>query len=330
MLLLAQVAAIGVWMAAEAARAPAQGIGVAPEAGRLRLAVMELNGSALRIQQTQGPMPQGGVQTTQTVNLPQPPEFARTLTEILTTSLITTGRFVVLERQQMQAVLAEQDLNAAGRVNKETGAAQGHVIGAQAMITGDITGFAYTQQSLGGGALNVIKNIKVGASRVSASVIIDLRLIDAATGEVLASATGDGNASSTGVAADLTKGDQQISASGAWSTPLGQASRAAITKVVEQLVAGMPEPRWSAKIVEVRDDVVYLNAGADGGVSPGQVLEVYDVQPPLIDPDTGRNLGAPDKLLGEIQVETVLPGFSTAKVVSGTGFARNNVVRRKS
>jgi hypothetical protein len=215
-------------------------------------------------------------------------------------------------------------------VNKETGAAQGHVIGAQAMITGDITGFAYTQQSLGGGALNVIKNIKVGASRVSASVIIDLRLIDAATGEVLASATGDGNASSTGVAADLTKGDQQISASGAWSTPLGQASRAAITKVVEQLVAGMPEPRWSAKIVEVRDDVVYLNAGADGGVSPGQVLEVYDVQPPLIDPDTGRNLGAPDKLLGEIQVETVLPGFSTAKVVSGTGFARNNVVRRKS
>jgi curli biogenesis system outer membrane secretion channel CsgG len=275
-------------------------------------------------------MPQGGVQTTQTVNLPQPPEFARTLTEILTTSLITTGRFVVLERQQMQAVLAEQDLNAAGRVNKETGAAQGHVIGAQAMITGDITGFAYTQQSLGGGALNVIKNIKVGASRVSASVIIDLRLIDAATGEVLASATGDGNASSTGVAADLTKGDQQISASGAWSTPLGQASRAAITKVVEQLVAGMPEPRWSAKIVEVRDDVVYLNAGADGGVSPGQVLEVYDVQPPLIDPDTGRNLGAPDKLLGEIQVETVLPGFSTAKVVSGTGFARNNVVRRKS
>jgi curli biogenesis system outer membrane secretion channel CsgG len=330
MLLLAQVAAIGVWMAAGAARAPAQGIGVAPEAGRLRLAVMELNGSALRIQQTQGPMPQGGVQTTQTVNLPQPPEFARTLTEILTTSLITTGRFVVLERQQMQAVLAEQDLNAAGRVNKETGAAQGHVIGAQAMITGDITGFAYTQQSLGGGALNVIKNIKVGASRVSASVIIDLRLIDAATGEVLASATGDGNASSTGVAADLTKGDQQISASGAWSTPLGQASRAAITKVVEQLVAGMPEPRWSAKIVEVRDDVVYLNAGADGGVSPGQVLEVYDVQPPLIDPDTGRNLGAPDKLLGEIQVETVLPGFSTAKVVSGTGFARNNVVRRKS
>jgi curli biogenesis system outer membrane secretion channel CsgG len=326
---VALVAAAYLWMAG-AAPARAQSIGVAPGTGRLRLAVMELNGSALRIQQTTGQMPQGGVQTSQTVNLPPPPEFARTLTEILTTALINTGRFVVLERQQMQAVIAEQDLNAAGRVNKETGAAQGHLIGAQAMINGDITGYSYTQQSIGGSALNLIKNMKVGASRVSASVIVDLRLIDAATGEVLASAKGNGSASSTGVAADLIKEDQQVSASGSWSTPLGQASRAAITKVVAQLVADMPEPRWSAKVVEVRDGVVYLNAGTDGGVSPGVVLEVYEVQEALIDPDTGKNLGAPDKLLGEIQIETVQAGFSTAKVVTGAGFARNNVVRRKS
>ena len=326
---LAPLAAICLWMAAGTVPAHAQSVGVAPETGKLRLAVMDLNGSALRIQQTQGQMPQGGQQTTQTVNLPPPPEFARTLTEMLTTTLITTGRFVVLERQQMQAVVAEQDLNSAGRVNKETGAAQGHLIGAQAMITGDITGYSYTQQSLGGNALNVIKGLKVGASKVKAAVVIDLRMVDAATGEVLASAKGSGSASSSGVATDITKDDQQISATGAWSTPLGQASRAAIGKVVEQLVAGMPEPRWSAKIVEVRDSVVYLNAGADAGVSKGQVLQVYEIQPALIDPDTGKNLGAPDKLLGEIRVETVQTGFSTASIVTGSGFARNNMVRRK-
>jgi curli biogenesis system outer membrane secretion channel CsgG len=324
------LAAICIRVAAGAPPARAQGIGVAPEAGKLRLAVMDLNGSALRIQQTQGQMPQGGGgQTTQTVSLPPPPEFARTLTEMLTTTLNTTGRFVVLERQQLQAVVAEQDLNAAGRVNKETGAAQGHIIGAQAMITGDITGYSYTQQAVGGNSLNVIKGLKVGASRVSAVVVIDLRMVDAATGEVLASAKGSGKASSSGVATDITKEDQQISATGAWSTPLGQASRAAITKAVEQLVAGMPEPRWSAKIVDVRDGVVYLNAGTDGGVSPGQVLQVYEVQPALIDPDTGKNLGAPDKLLGEIRIETVQTGFSTASIVSGSGFVRNNLVRRK-
>jgi curli biogenesis system outer membrane secretion channel CsgG len=326
---LAPMVAICIAMAAGLFPAHGQSIGVGPQPGKLRLAVMDLSGSALRIQQVQGQMPQGGVQTTQTVSLPPPPEFARTLTEILTTTLINTGRFVVLERQQMQAVLAEQDLNAAGRVNKETGAATGHVIGAQAMITGDITGYSYTQQALGGSALNVIRGLKVGASRVSAAVVVDLRMVDAATGEVLASATGSGSASATGVATDLTKDDQQISASGAWSTPLGEASRAAIAKVVEQLVAGMPEPRWSARVVEVRDTIVYLNAGADGGVSPGLVLQVYEVQPALIDPETGKNLGTPDKLLGEIQIETVQAGFSTARIVTGSGFARNNVVRRK-
>jgi len=327
----ARALGLAAWLWAGAAPALAQSVGVAPEVGKLRLAVLDLNGSALRIQQTQGQLPQGGgVQTTQTVNLPPPPEFARTLTEMLTTTLVATGRFVVLERQQLQAVTAEQDLAAAGRVNKETGAAQGRLIGAQAMMTGDITGYSYTQQSLGGSTMNVIKGLKVAGSRVSAAVIIDLRMVDAATGEVLGSAKGNGSASSTGVAADITKGDQAISSSGTWSTPLGQASRAAIGEAVKTLVAGLREPTWSAKIVDVRDGVVYLNAGADGGVSPGLVLEVYDVQPALIDPDTGKNLGAPDKLLGEIQVDNVQAGFSTAKIVSGAGFTRNNVVRRKA
>jgi curli biogenesis system outer membrane secretion channel CsgG len=324
------LAAVSLWMAAGALSAHAQGTGVAPEVGKLRLSVMDLSGSALRILQTQGATPQGGVQTTQTISLPPPPEFARTLTEMLTTTLINTGRFVVLERQQLQAIVAEQDLNTAGRVNKETGAATGHIIGAQAMITGDISGYSYTQKSLGGSVLNVVRGLKVGGSVVSAQVIIDLRMVDAATGEVLSAAKGSGSASTTGVATDVTSGDQQISASGGWSTPLGEASRGAIAKAVEQLVGGMPEPRWSAKIVDVRDGVVYLNVGADGGVEPGLVLEVYEIQPALLDPDTGKNLGAPDRLLGEIQVETVKPGFSTAKVVSGTGFARNNVVRKKT
>jgi hypothetical protein len=182
------------WVTLVASALPlsAQTIGVAPEAGKLRLAVMELNGSALRMLQTQGQMPQGGVQTTQTVSLPPPPEFARTLTEMLTTTLVNTDRFVVLERQQLQALVAEQDLSTAGRVNKETGAATGHIIGAQAMITGDITGYSYTQQSLGGSAINLVRGLKVGGSRVSAQVIIDLRMIDAATGEVLSSAKGTG------------------------------------------------------------------------------------------------------------------------------------------
>jgi curli biogenesis system outer membrane secretion channel CsgG len=306
-----------------------QNIGVGPQAGKLRLAVMDLSGSALKMQTAQAPMPQGGTQTTQTVALPPPPEFARALTEILTTALVGTQRFVVLERQQGQAVLAEQDFGATGRVNKETAAAQGSIIGAQAMITGDITGYAYTQQALGGNALNLVKGLNAGASRVSARVVIDLRLIDAATSEVLSSAAGTGDASATGVATDLTIGDRRLGTSSAWTTPLGNASREAITKAVQSLIAAMPAVRWSAKIADVRDGVVYLNAGSDDGVRPGMALVVLEVQPALVDPDTGKNLGSPDRPLGTIEITTVQARFSTAKVLDGTGFARGNLVRMK-
>jgi hypothetical protein len=85
-------------MAAGAGAIEAQSVGVGPEVGKLRLAVMDLNGSALRIQQTQGQVAQGGgVQTTMTVNLPPPPEFARTLTE--------HGQWLHGERRDRQAGL---------------------------------------------------------------------------------------------------------------------------------------------------------------------------------------------------------------------------------
>ncbi|HJS48234.1 MAG TPA: CsgG/HfaB family protein [Gemmatimonadales bacterium] len=310
------------------AAAAGQAVGVGPETAKLRLAVMDLSGSALRMQTAQTPMAQGGTQTTTTVALPPPPEFARAFTEILTTTLVDTRRFVVLERQQGQAVLAEQDFGASQRVNQQTAPGQGGMIGAQAMITGDITGYAYTQQALGGNALNLVKGVTASASRLNARVVLDLRLVDATTGEVLASAAGTGNASATGVASEITRGDRQLGTSGAWSTPLGEASREAITNSVRALITAMPAARWSARVADVRDGVIYLNAGAEDGVTVGMVLELYERQPPLVDPDTGRNLGAPERLLGEVEVVSVEARFSVARVRSGGGFARGHVVRR--
>jgi hypothetical protein len=59
-------------------------------------------------------------------------------------------------------------------------------------------------------------------------------------------------------------------------------------------------------------------------------LEVFDPQPTLVDPETGRSLGAPDKLTGEIVIDVVEQQYSTATVVNGSGFKRNQVVRFKA
>ena len=321
---------LGALVAVHSPGAWGQAAGVGPETAKLRVAVMDLSGTALRMQTAQNPTVQGGAQTTTTVMLPPPPEFSRALTEILTTTLVDSRRFVVLERQQGQAVLAEQDFGASGRVNPQTAPGQGGIIGAQAMITGDITGYAYTQQAVGGNALNVVKGVTASASRVTAQVVIDLRLIDATTGEVLSSASGKGEASATGVASEITKGDRHLGTSGAWSSPLGDASREAIRKVVKAIIADLPERDWSARIADVREDAIYLNSGSEDGMTAGAVLEVYERQPALVDPETGRNLGAPERLVGTVEVVSVEPRFAVARAREGTGFAKGQVVRRSA
>lgn len=160
-------------------------------------------------------------------------------------------------------------------------------------------------------------------------MILDLRLIDASTGEVTYSAKGSGRASQTDVAADLIKDERSYSADATFTTPLGQASRQAIQSAVLAMLRGMPTVRWSGRVVDVRDGVVYLNVAAGDGMRPGVQLEVFEVQPALVDPETGKALGAPERRVGAIVIDTVLEKFSTAGVVDGQGFARGLIVRYK-
>jgi len=324
--------AIALAAATAAAQAPAS----APSQ-RLRVAVADLSGSALKMQTATTPLPQGqpvagqaaASQTTVSIELPPPAEFARGLTEMLTSVLIKTGRFTILERSAMQTIDAEQALTASGKTTKESGAQQGGLLGAQAIITGDITGFSYQKTSLGGALTNVVRGLNISGARVTAEVIVDLRLVDATTGAVIHSTKGTGKADQTGVAAELTRAEKSYSADAQMSTPLGQASRAAIQDAVIGLLTGMPKTRWSGRVIDVRDGVVYVNAAAADGMKAGLALEVFDSQPPLVDPATGQTLGSPERHIGTIVIDSVLDKFSTAKITAGAGVARGHVVRFK-
>lgn len=304
-----------------------------PPTQRIRVAVADLSGSALKMQSTTMPMAMGqsgqptGSQTNTTIALPPPAEFARGLTEMLTSVLIKTGRVTVLERSAMQQLDAEQALTAAGKVTKESGAQQGALLGAHAIIAGDITGFAFSKSAVGGGLF--IRGFSVSGEKVSAEVTIDLRLIDASTGEVIYSAKGTGKADQTVFGADMTKGDKTQGLDAQTNTPLGQASRTAIQDAVTALLVGMPKLRWSGRVIDVRNGVVYVNAAAVDGMRRGLELEVTEAQPPLVDPATGQTLGAPERHVATIVIDSVFEKYSTAKITSGDGIARGHVLRLK-
>lgn len=291
---------------------------------KMRLAVMDLSGSALKMQTSATP-----ASTTTTVAIPPPSDFAHGMTEMLTTALMKTNRFIVLERAVMDKVVGEQDFGAGGRVNAETAPKVGKIIGAQAMITGDITEFSYSQSSVGGN-MSVLRGFGAKSDKVTALVAVDIRVIDAATGEVLASERAQGKAQMSKVSATATAGGSDFSVAAGENTPLGQATRQALQGAVAAIVAGMQKARWSARVIDFRNGMLYINAGSEMGIQPGMDLAVFRPQEALVDPDTGKSIGTPDQKIGTVVVDSIQEKYCVAKILFGADMKRGDVVRLKS
>lgn len=292
---------------------------------RLRIGVMDLSGTALSIQTATGP---GGSSTN--VALPPPADFARGLTQMLTTALAARPEFIVVERTQLDKIAAEQQLGASGRIQPKSAASVGRLLGAQALITGDITEFTYKQSSAGS-KMSLLKALdsKLAAKmdRLTAQVALDLRIIDATTGAVIGSVRGEGSSSATGVSAEYAKAGRELGMGGSKQTPLGAASRAAIEKGVAALVKQLRSMPWQGRVADVRGEKVYINAGSDLGIRTGMKFDVFVQGDAIVDPESGATLGSPDTRLGQVTITEVSPKFAVGKVAQGAMPKRNDVVR---
>lgn len=63
-------------------------------------------------------------------------------TSILTSQIFKTGYFEMLERQQIEKILDEQDFAVSGAVDDASAAKMGEILGVQALIFGDVTGYS--------------------------------------------------------------------------------------------------------------------------------------------------------------------------------------------
>jgi hypothetical protein len=79
--------------------------------------------------------------------------------------------------------------------------------------------------------------------------------------------------------------------------------------------------------LETADKQITINCGADAGLKPGQVFDVYAVGKELKDPTTGETLGHDEQLVGRVAVSELQPKFSKAKVWEDKGIAAGAVLR---
>jgi curli biogenesis system outer membrane secretion channel CsgG len=235
--------------------------------------------------------------------------------EMLTTELMNTGRFIVVERQALKDVVGEQELGQTGLVKQESAAKVGELLGAQVIVRGVVSEFELAESGGGGGI--GIAGFRLGVKSSNAHVGVDIRLIDTTTGQVLHSHNAAGHAESSGVGVGVSRGEVDFNAEGFKKTPLGQATREAISDCVNFIISRMERMPFSAKVIKVTGDKIYINAGTNLNIKPGMIFEAYSVGEAIIDPDTNLVLGQEGKMIGVVEVKTVEDKFSIGYPKSG-------------
>ena len=237
-------------------------------------------------------------------------------TNILTTMLQESGQFIVVPRQDLDAILDQQDLSVSEIIGPNTAVHLGKVLGLNAILTGSITSYAELVESS--------NTILTQSKTLVAKVGVDYRIVDTTTGVQLFASHGNGEFRKTSGGL-LGFGSKSSADTSLKDGALRDALAKAMNKITEQLTRDL----WSGRIAQIKVDFIYINAGKQTGLRIGDTLIVQELGEDIIDPQTGVSLGrAPGVVRGKLQIN----GFfgnngSVAGVISGGGFKNNDLVK---
>lgn len=247
------------------------------------------------------------------------------VSDMLTTELVKTGNYQVIERQELDQILKEQDLGTAGIVTPQSAAEIGKVLGVELAVMGAVTEFGFKSSDTGGR----VKNLGLGVKSQSATVGLDCRMVNTTTAEIITAENVRKEESSRGLRVSTPKvsfNDQKSFD----ESLVGKAAREAVEEVIKLIDKNAPNIPWEAKIVTVQGNKVFINAGSASGIKAGDTFVIYKKGQELIDPDTGLSLGSTDTKIGEIEVTNPKVGQGKAaqcRILSGSGFERGDFVR---
>jgi curli biogenesis system outer membrane secretion channel CsgG len=271
-------------------------------------------------------------------------DIGKGIADLLVKNLVTDGTYSVIERKQLDKILAEQNFSNSNRADPTSAARIGKILGLDAIIVGSITEFGNETKNRniggGGGGWGGFGVGGVGHKESKANVQLDARLVDIDTAEILGVAEGKGESkrSSTsllggggswrgfgGGAVDFGSSDFQ-------QTIIGEAVKSATDQMTAGVIASAP--KLQARIIKVEGLVaavdggqIVLNVGTKTGIKVGDHMSVERVTSTIKDPATGAVLRKMTTKLGELEVTDVDDISAVCKPVTGTGFKVGDVAR---
>ena len=102
--------------------------------------------------------------------------------DVFVTELVKSGKFRVVEREQLQALMQEKNLTLSGDVDPSTAVRIGKLLGVNYLLTGAVTEYGVTEK--GGHAPGIRRLPGVSAGKKTFVAAMNARLIDTSTGEI--------------------------------------------------------------------------------------------------------------------------------------------------
>lgn len=253
------------------------------------------------------------------------------LSDMLVTALVESDKFIVIERSELDQILQEQGLGVSGAVTPQSAAQIGQLLGVELMVTGSVSEFGTKENKVGGG-LGKLGGLRLGVGRSQARAVVDLRLVNTNTGEIIAAKQADGEESTTSLDNAGVDGIDFHNSSSWDNTIMGKAARKAVDKATEIITEAMASVPWQGKVIKGNPDgTLFMKPGSQGGVKAGMTFWVYRPGEELIDPDTGLSLGSEEMKVGQIQVTGDIGDGKAAKALakSGSNFQTGDLIRVK-
>jgi hypothetical protein len=186
-----------------------------------------------------------------------------------------------------------------------------------------------THQSLGiqAFALGTVTDVSLLSSKTSetsdeevafATAKVEIRLIDASTGNLLKTFIGRSPIFGTKETGEYSRGKAVI-----------KAIDFGLDDIMEGFLRQLDLLDWTTTIAKIEGENIYLNAGKLSGIRIGDTLEVFEPGKEIFHPTTNLSLGwTTGKLKGAVKV-TDLFGVDAAvgQMVQGAGFGSNDVVK---
>lgn len=196
--------------------------------------------------------------------------------DILSSKLAASGKFILLERDDLDVLMAEAGENM-------------QKIGADYIILGSITEFGRKTE----GQQKVFSSTKTQTVEAGVSI----RLVEASTGLIIYSDEAKGFAETT------TKQSLGLGGAAGFDATLSdKAISSALGQLVENIIDKYVDKPWRSYVLSIDDGTYIISGGASQGIAASDSFVVYAKGKTVTNPQTGIKIELPGKKIGTVTV----------------------------